>query len=73
MQVTITNPSATLFQGEVKLLIAPAIDGEIGIMQDHENALMALTKGDVKADDQVFKIDSGFLIVSDNVVNVLVD
>lgn len=75
MNVKILEPTKSLFEGEADLLVAPAIDGEIGIMDMHQNAMLSLKSGNVRVktqnEEKTFKVESGFLIVDDNEVSVL--
>ncbi|MDP8244164.1 MAG: F0F1 ATP synthase subunit epsilon [Candidatus Hinthialibacter antarcticus] len=65
----VLSHEATLFEGEVVSVMAPAYEGSVGIMAHHAPYLTTLTKGDLMvrvSDDEVhnFVVDGGVLEVS---------
>ena len=72
LKVSVISPEATLFQGEVDSVIAPAFDGEVGILTSHAPMMTLLGKGILKLGAQGsagrFAVEGGFLqVVEDNV------
>jgi F-type H+-transporting ATPase subunit epsilon len=75
LRVSVITPEATVFEGEADQVVAPAWNGELGILRGHA-PLMALlgtgrlriTRGGVVT---AFQVSGGFLQVVDNVVTVL--
>lgn len=72
MRVTVISPEAAIFEGEAASVVAPAYDGEVGILPRHapfmtllgEGPLTVRTAGGVRR----FAVRGGFLqVVHDNV------
>ncbi|MEA2064449.1 MAG: ATP synthase F1 subunit epsilon [Gemmatimonadota bacterium] len=67
----------TLFEGEVSSIVAPAVDGYLGIKPKHAPLMSALGDGVLKiksGDEEAFYVVfGGFLQVKDNRVIVLAD
>lgn len=73
----IVTPAGRVASGECDLLVAPAIQGEIGIMRNHTPFLSALSTGVLRvkhsgAEDRLF-LSGGFLEVLENKVIVLAE
>ena len=45
LKVSVISPERTLFDGSVESLVAPAFDGEVGILPGHAPMLTLLGKG----------------------------
>jgi len=75
LKISVISPEATLFEGEATTIVAPAFDGEVGILQDHAPMVTTLGKGELRIDDgaQRFAIEGGFMQVVDNVVRVVTE
>jgi F-type H+-transporting ATPase subunit epsilon len=75
LKVSVISPERTVYQGEAEQVVAPAWDGEIGILRGHAPLLVLLGTGDVRVrnggQDQSFRISGGFMQVVDDVVTVL--
>jgi len=75
LTVTLLSPERTLFEGEADLVVAPAWDGEVGILRGHAPMMVLLGSGDVRIRrgdlEQRFSVSGGFLQVVDDVVTVL--
>jgi F-type H+-transporting ATPase subunit epsilon len=77
MQVTVISPEASMFDGEADAVVAPAFDGQVGILPNHapfmtllgEGALTVRRAGAVSR----FSIRGGFLQVIDNRVRVVTE
>jgi F-type H+-transporting ATPase subunit epsilon len=72
MQVSLIGPDASLYEGEADSLVAPAYDGDVGILPRHAPFMTLLGRGElvVKHAGQVhrFTVHGGFLqVVSDRV------
>ena len=71
------TPEQEVWTGEADMLIATAIDGEIGIMPGHAPLLAALDVGRLSIDTGGGKeeaaVDGGFLHVKDDRVDVLAE
>ena len=77
MRVTVISPEAAVFDGEADSVVAPAFDGEIGILANHAPLMTVLGTGvlTVKAGGSVrrFRVQGGFLQVVKNSVRVLAE
>lgn len=77
MHLEVITPDAKLFEGEVSSVIAPAVDGFLGILKDHAAMISTLKAGEMTIisngkEERIF-INGGVLEVSDNVISVLAD
>jgi len=77
MQVTVIGPEASVFNGEADTLVAPAYDGQVGILPNHAPFMTLLGSGvlTVKHGAAVhrFTVQGGFLQVVSNRVRVVAE
>ena len=77
LKVSVISPEAVLFQGEVESLVAPAFDGEVGILASHAPMVTLLGRGTLRlgagAGERRFTIEGGFLQVADDEVRVVTE
>src|SRR5438067_11287733 len=77
LDVHVVTPEQEVWTGEADLVVATAIDGEIGILPGHAPLLAALDVGRLSIDTGGSKedaaVDGGFLHVKDNRVDVLAE
>jgi len=78
VRVTVVSPERQLFEGEATAVVAPAYDGEVGILPRHAPFLTLLGKGKLVvrhggAEAQHFVVAGGFLQVAGNRVRVVVE
>ena len=77
MHVTVISPEASMFDGEAEAVVAPAFDGEVGILSNHAPFMTLLGQGTltVRRADGVsrFHLRGGFLQVVDNRVRVVAE
>ena len=77
MQVTVISPEASMFDGEADAVVAPAFDGEVGILPNHAPFMTLLGEGTltVRRAGSVdrFSVRGGFLQVVDNQVRVVAE
>jgi len=75
--VDIVTPESVVWSGDANFLVARTVEGEIGILTDHEPLMAALATGavTVEADDEKVTVGThgGFLQVIDNLVTLLTD
>ncbi len=75
LTVAVISPEKTVFQGTAEMIVAPAWDGEVGVMRGHAPMLVLLGEGEVRvktgASEQKFHIGGGFMQVVDDVVTIL--
>lgn len=77
IHVDIVSAEAALYSGQAELVVAPAIQGDVGIMPRHAPLLTPLKEGEVrvKTGDEVdsFYVSGGMLEVQPYKVTVLSD
>lgn len=74
LKVSVISPEATLFEGEASSVVAPAFDGEVGILTGHAPMVTTLGTGVLRlGDGQRFNVEGGFLQVADNLVRVVTE
>ncbi|MGQ0640419.1 MAG: ATP synthase F1 subunit epsilon [Gemmatimonadaceae bacterium] len=77
LTISVISPEKVLFEGEVESLVAPAFDGEVGILPNHAPMVTLLGKGTLRLGDAGragrFAIEGGFLQVADNEVRVVTE
>jgi F-type H+-transporting ATPase subunit epsilon len=77
MQVAIVTGESEIYRGEAEEVIAPGVEGEMGILPHHAALLTALKPGEMRiklggAEDNLF-VSGGFMEVYNNTVTVLAD
>ncbi len=78
MRVTVISPEDSVFDGEATAVVAPAYDGEVGILPKHAPFMTLLGEGKLTVRqeggaDEVFRVRGGILQVMDDVVNVVAE
>ena len=77
MRVTVISPEESVFDGEATAVVAPAHDGEVGILPRHAPFMTLLGDGKLtvrqEGADRVFRVRGGLLQVLDDVVNVIAE
>ncbi|MEX2582956.1 MAG: ATP synthase F1 subunit epsilon [Gemmatimonadota bacterium] len=75
LHVVVISPEQTIFDGDADAVVAPAWDGEVGILRGHAPMMAVLGSGQVRvtrgSSVERFQVEGGFLQVIDNVVTVL--
>ena len=81
LKVSVISPEATLFEGEADSIVAPAFDGEVGILRGHAPMMTLLGRGVLRigrgegsgASATRFQVEGGFLQVVDDHVRVVTE
>lgn len=77
LHVSVISPERVLFEGEASSVVAPAFDGEVGILDGHAPMMTLLGTGSLRlasgGGDKLFSIEGGFLQVVDNNVRVVTE
>jgi F-type H+-transporting ATPase subunit epsilon len=78
LKVTVISPEAVLYEGDSDAVVAPAFDGEVGILTGHAPLMTLLGKGVLRltggtAGGRSFNVAGGFLQVADNTVRVVTE
>lgn len=75
LTVSVISPERTVFEGQADMVVAPAWDGEIGILRGHAPLVILLGDGELRVQgpggEQRFHVAGGFMQVAENVVTVL--
>ena len=77
LNVSVISPESTVFEGTATSVVAPAFDGEVGILTGHAPMITALGRGTLRVQNsgnvQQFDVDGGFLQIVDNQVRVVTE
>ena len=77
MRVTVISPERSVFDGEADSVVAPAFDGEVGILPRHAPFMTLLGAGTLKitsgGESHSVTVDGGFLQVVNNQVRVVAE
>jgi F-type H+-transporting ATPase subunit epsilon len=78
MKASVISPERVLFDGVVSSVVAPAFDGEVGILSRHAPLVTLLGRGLLRLDGadggaRRFEVAGGFLQVADDVVRVVTE
>lgn len=76
LKVSVISPEAVLFEGETDSVVAPAYDGEVGILTGHAPLMALLGEGKLRlgsAGGRSFTVSGGFMQVLDNDVRVVTE
>ncbi len=77
LKVSVISPERVLYEGSARGVIAPAFDGEVGILPMHAPLMTLLGRGTLRVDtaegEQRFQVDGGFLQVVDDAVRVVTE
>lgn len=75
LQVSVISPEMVIFEGEADSVVAPAHNGQLGILRGHAPLMALLGSGTLRIrrgnDIETFQVSGGFLQVLDNTVTVL--
>ncbi|MGA9835774.1 MAG: ATP synthase F1 subunit epsilon [Gemmatimonadaceae bacterium] len=77
LTVSVISPDAVLFEGTTDSVVAPAFDGQLGILTGHAPMMTLLGKGELRvgdgADAKRFMVEGGFLQVVENRIRVVTE
>ena len=77
LKVSVISPERVLYEGSARGVIAPAFDGELGILPMHAPLMTLLGKGTLKVaaleGERRFRVAGGFLQVVDNTVRIVTE
>lgn len=82
LKVSVISPERVLFEGEVDSVVAPAFDGEVGILASHAPMVTLLGRGTLRLTGggggaaggaRRFAVEGGFLQVADDAVRVVTE
>jgi F-type H+-transporting ATPase subunit epsilon len=76
LKVSVISPEAVLFEGETDSVIAPAYDGEVGILTGHAPLMALLGNGHLRlgtGGGRRFTVSGGFMQVLNDEVRVVTE
>jgi len=77
LKLTIVSPERELYSGDVDIVLAPGVDGQLGILPNHAPLITQLADGELCArvgeEEYYFAIHGGFMHVLPDRVIVLAD
>ncbi len=76
LKVSVISPESVLFEGDADSVVAPAYDGEVGILTGHAPLMALLGDGELRlggGSERHFKVSGGFMQVLNNVVRVVTE
>ena len=77
LTVSVVSPERVLFEGEADSVVAPAYDGEVGILQKHAPMVALLGRGELRVTSggsvKRFTVEGGFVQVADDRVHVVTE
>ena len=77
MRLEIVTAERIVYSEDVDILVAPGIDGELGILPRHAPLLTVLKPGEIRVvkdgEDSLMAVSGGFLEVLGNKVTILAD
>jgi F-type H+-transporting ATPase subunit epsilon len=77
LTVSVISPERVLYEGEATSVVAPAYDGEVGILTGHAPMMTLLGRGTLRVDggagSQRYAVSGGFLQVLDDRVRVVTE
>ena len=78
VRVSVISSERTLYEGEAEGVVAPAFDGEVGILTGHAPMMTLLGRGVLRLRGAAgavtrFQVEGGFLQVVDNQVRVVTE
>jgi F-type H+-transporting ATPase subunit epsilon len=77
LTVSVISPERVLFEGEATSVVAPAFDGEVGILTGHAPMMTLLGTGTLRVEGgggaQRYSVSGGFLQVLNDTVRVVTE
>ena len=78
LTVSVISPERVLYEGQARGVVAPAFDGEVGILPSHAPMMTLLGRGVLRVDggdgSQLrFRVEGGFLRVVEDQVRVVTE
>ena len=77
LRVSVISPAGVGWEGEAEAIVAPAYDGQVGILYGHAPMMVLLGEGELRLrsgqQTRRFQVARGFLQVVENEVTVLAE
>lgn len=75
IHVELLTPKGLVFEGEAAFVVAPSVEGSLGILPNHAPLIALLKTGEVRIDfkngSKTFRIESGLIEVKNNRLSIL--
>lgn len=77
-KLSVVTPEKTVFEMDVRSIVAPGSEGYLGILSNHAPLITALMPGILSVNDEggneaFYSVSGGFLEVSGNIATILAD
>ena len=77
-KLSVVTPEKTVFEMDVRSIVAPGSEGYLGVLSNHAPLITALRPGMLSVNDEggnetFYSISGGFLEVSGNIATILAD
>ena len=74
LHISVISPEAMLYEGDAQSVVAPAFDGEVGILTGHAPMVTLLGTGTLRVGSgPSFSVSGGFVQVVDDQVRVVTE
>jgi len=78
LEVNIVAPDRVLWSGMASRVIAPTVEGEIGLLAGHEPVLSVLRPGEIRVqveggEDKSLHVDGGFISFDHDSITIVAD
>ena len=76
LKVSVISPESILFEGEADSVVAPAYDGEVGILTGHAPLMAVLGTGELRLGSpgsRRFRVEGGFMQVLNDEVRIVTE
>jgi F-type H+-transporting ATPase subunit epsilon len=77
MHVTVISPERSVYEGDAEAVVAPAYDGEVGILPRHAPFMTLLGNGELRIRQggvaHRFQVRGGFLQVTGQTVRIVAE
>lgn len=77
LKLTVVSPEGEVYSGKVDMVLAPGIDGQLGILPNHAPLITQLATGELRVrvggEEYYFAIHGGFMHVLPDAVTILAD
>ena len=76
LELTIVSPEGELYSGKVDMVLAPGIDGQLGILPNHAPLITQLATGELRVrvgEEEYYFVSGGMIEILPHQVTVLAD
>lgn len=77
LSCSILTPTGIVFEDDISMVVAPSVDGEVGVLPMHASYICSLKVGPLRVkngeEEQLFAISKGYMEVNQDKVSIIVD